>query len=85
MNWNDGDFAEELYSVPSEDEGGYYCPWCKKETDIWFDRTITYLSDGTELGMTDRCIECGKATDELPFEETSSFKDDIGEAENDGG
>ena len=89
MNWNDGDFAEELYSVPSEDEGGYYCPWCKKETDIWFDRTITTWKDEKgnlcEEGMKDRCIECGKSTNELPLEDTSSFKDDIGEAENDGG
>jgi DNA-directed RNA polymerase subunit RPC12/RpoP len=82
MTWNDGDYAEEL----SKDENeGYYCPWCKKETDIWFDRTIVYLSDDIEIGMKDRCTKCGKATDEEPPDDTSEFKNDIGEAENDGG
>jgi hypothetical protein len=103
MNWNDGDFAEEL-STPQKDEfdqfPAYYCPWCKKETDLWFDRTITCYPNGTEIGMKDRCIECGHATDELPDPCTGDHchcdsdryctpecwdEANIGEAENDGG
>lgn len=80
MNWEDGDFAEELFVQPKDENVAYYCPWCKKETDTWFDRTISYSSDGTEEGMVDRCINCGHATNELPdAEEYNSYP------ENDGG
>lgn len=83
MGWEDGDFSEEMY-MKQEDNFNYYCPWCQKETDLWFDRSFVVNPDGTEEGMKDRCMECGNATDEVP-EDTSSFKDDIGEADNDGG
>jgi hypothetical protein len=87
MNWEDGDFAEELPASQKDEFDqfpAYYCPGCKKETDLWFDRTVGYLPDCTYVGMKDRCTECGMATDEVPAD-TPSFKDDIGEAENDGG
>jgi hypothetical protein len=32
-------------------------------TEQWFDRSITYSSDGTEHGMTMRCVHCGTSTD----------------------
>jgi hypothetical protein len=83
MGWEDGDFAEEMVRKV-EDVPGYFCPWCKKETDLWFDRSFVINPDGTDDGMKDRCVDCGRATDEIP-EETSLFKDDIGEAEADGG
>jgi hypothetical protein len=79
MNWKDGDFAEELF-VSEWNISAYYCPSCKKETDLWFDRTISYQADGTEIGMKDRCVECGGATDELP--EIDDYTYDV---ENDGG
>lgn len=85
MTWNEGDFAEEL-NAPQTDEfdqfPAYYCPWCKKETDLWFDRTITTWRDNAgnlcEEGMTDRCTECGKSTNDLPDD------DDIDNLENEG-
>jgi hypothetical protein len=80
MTWKEGDFVEEL-AVPQEEiNEGYFCPWCKKETDIWFDRTIESLPDGTEIGMKDRCIDCGRATDDLPESDDYTF-----DVENDGG
>jgi hypothetical protein len=47
--------------VPQE----WNCIFCGND-EMWFDRTIAYLPDGTEIGMKDRCTQCGKATDELP-------------------
>jgi len=79
MGWKDGDFNEEM-ARKVEDAPGYFCSWCKKETDLWFDRTISYQADGTEIGMKDRCVECGEATDELP--EIDDYTYDV---ENDGG
>jgi hypothetical protein len=85
MTWNDEDFAEELSSSKEEINEGYYCPFCKKNTDIWFDRTITTWHDEKgnryEEGMKDRCTGCGRATDEVPEEEDDYTYD----VENDGG
>ena len=41
------------------------CPWCGCD-ETWFDRTISYLPDGTEDGMKTRCVKCGRANDDLP-------------------
>lgn len=38
------------------------CPKCHG-TEQWFDRTITTFDDGTEEGMTNRCVNCGISTD----------------------
>lgn len=40
------------------------CPHCGCK-EIWFDRTITCLSDGTEEGMKTRCAKCGRTVDEV--------------------
>jgi len=34
-----------------------------KHKNTWFDRTISYSSDGTEDGMHTRCSDCGIALD----------------------
>lgn len=39
------------------------CPKCGSE-ETWFDRTISYLPDGTEEGMKTRCAGCGRDIDE---------------------
>jgi hypothetical protein len=79
MGWEDGDYFEEL-SRKQDEIPAYHCPWCDRDTDLWFDRTVAYLPDGTEVGMKDRCTDCGRATDEFP--EPDDYKFDV---ENDGG
>jgi hypothetical protein len=71
MNWEDGDFNEEL--APSSE---YFCPWCKKETDLWFDRTIEVLPVNDYIGL----CECGNAVYDLPESDDYSY-----DVENDGG
>jgi hypothetical protein len=41
------------------------CPWCGCD-ETWFDRTVSYLPDGTEDGMKTRCVKCGRETDDMP-------------------
>ena len=41
------------------------CPRCGCD-ETWFDRTISCLPDGTEDGMKTRCVQCGRATDDVP-------------------
>lgn len=43
---------------------------CKHENGTWFDRSISYASDGTELGMVDRCNDCGEDVSPAPSEST---------------
>lgn len=42
------------------------CKFCGCE-EMWFDRSIEYLPDGTEIGMQNRCSSCGRGVDENPF------------------
>lgn len=53
INWSVG-------KDPSDDN--WCCPKCGG-TEQWFDRTITRSEDGTEEGMTNRCVYCGISTD----------------------
>lgn len=57
-------------SKPNDEVGGptagsadWICPWCGCN-ETWFDRTVAHLPDGTEIGMTTRCVKCGKATND---------------------
>ena len=87
MGWEDGDFAEEM-ARKQDEVPGYYCPWCKKETDLWFDQSFIIFPDGTDEGMKDRCTDCGRATDDLPLNDKQDFSlvdDYTWFADNDGG
>ena len=68
MNPIDGIQSGDLLArvAPADDT----CPWCGC-AETWFDRTISYLPDGTEDGMKTRCIKCGRATDDLPQEDNA--------------
>lgn len=46
----------------TNDWDDWSCPKCHG-TEQWFDRTIWYNDDGTEEGMTNRCVNCGISTD----------------------
>jgi uncharacterized Zn finger protein len=46
-----------------DDWEDWVCPRCGG-TEQWFDRIITTNEDGTEEGMTNRCVNCGISTDE---------------------
>lgn len=52
---------------PSECE--WKCPHCGKDEGTWFDRTISYDSEGNETGMATRCNACGKDIDEKPTQQ----------------
>ena len=57
--------TDERRGIPRPSPSGWSCPWCGCD-ETWFDRTITYLPDGTEDGMKTRCTKCGRATDNKP-------------------
>lgn len=57
-------------------EEQWICPWCGND-EMWFDRTLAFLPDGSEIGMQDRCTKCGKSVDELPEEEVSEEVVDV--------
>lgn len=61
------DVCEDLKKEPSNDEGKEWkCPHCGKDEGTWFDRTISYNSEGEETGMATRCNACGMDIDEAP-------------------
>jgi len=57
-------------------EENWICPWCGND-EVWFDRTIGFLPNGEEAGMTDRCTQCGKSTDDLPEAEIAEEVVDV--------
>jgi hypothetical protein len=60
--------TEKFYAEDNKQENpAWVCPWCACE-EMWLDRSIAYLPDGTEEGMKNRCTNCGKSTDDIPTE-----------------
>jgi len=49
------------------------CPNCGA-IETWFDRSITINDDGTEEGMTTRCVGCGRNVDEPIKPKQMEFK-----------
>lgn len=43
----------------------WQCKFCGGR-EMWFDRSIEYHPDGTEVGMVNRCCKCGQNVDDEP-------------------